>query len=72
MVWGYFTYLPQELDELESIWLKQEQEAAAKRAVKLAAKKAEEEKAENNSSQSFLPGDAKKGAGLFKVGYNHQ
>ena len=32
------------------------------------AKKAAQEAAKNGSLQPFTPGDAKKGAGLFKVG----
>lgn len=59
MVWSYFPYLPQELDELESVWAQQEQEAAAKKAAKESQKK--------KRSQSVPPGDAKKGANLFKT-----
>jgi len=63
MAWSYFPYLPQELDELESIWAQQEQEAAANKAAKMA----EKETAKNKGSQSVPPGDAKKGANLFKT-----
>ena len=63
MVWGYFDYLPQERDELESIYLKQEQEAAAKKA----AEQGQQEEAMNKSLLFLTPGDAKKGANLFKT-----
>jgi len=61
MVWtyGYFPYLPQELDELETRLLEREQVATAK-------KDAREEK-ETHSSLMTPPGDVKKGANLFKT-----
>lgn len=61
MAWSYFPHLPQALDELETLWAQQEHEQEA------AAKKAGEQNQKNTSSQSFSPGDAKKGANLFKT-----
>ena len=63
MIWGHFAYLPQEFNELEKAWDKQEQEAAAKKATK----KAEREETANIGLQTFTTGDAKKGANLFKT-----
>ncbi|EXJ90845.1 cytochrome c [Capronia coronata CBS 617.96] len=59
MAWSYLPYLPQELDELESIWAKEQQEAAANKATS--------QKTKERSLQSPPPGDAKKGANLFKT-----
>ena len=64
MIWSHFAYLPQEFDELEKAWDKQEREAAAK---KTAAVKAEHKDATDKSLQSSTTGDAKKGANLFKT-----
>jgi hypothetical protein len=47
---------------------KEDQEYVATRKARREAEAASEP-AENPSLQSFAPGDAKKGAGLFKVGY---
>ncbi|OCT54226.1 Cytochrome c [Cladophialophora carrionii] len=63
MVWGYFAYLPQELDELASIPEKQTKEAAAQQA----ATQDRQEETWDTSSHSFTAGDAKKGANLFKT-----
>ena len=65
MMWGYFAYLPHECDELEAIYNKQEAEAAA--VAKKAAKQALQGDVPNISSQFLTPGDAKKGANLFKT-----
>lgn len=62
MAWSYFAYLPQELDELESIWAQHEQEEAAAKQ-----RAATQDEANIRSSQSFPPGDHKKGANLFKT-----
>jgi cytochrome c len=63
MAWGYFAYLPQELDELESISAKQAKEATAKKT----AKQSQQDEASDKGLHSFTPGDAKKGANLFKT-----
>jgi cytochrome c2 len=63
MAWGYFAYLPREFDELESIYVKQEQEAAASKAAYERRRQNEMDKGLHTS----LPGDAKKGANLFKT-----
>ncbi|OAP55924.1 cytochrome c [Fonsecaea erecta] len=63
MAWSHLVYLPHELDELEATRAHQ----GPKAAVNKAAKKAEQEEGKNTSSQSIPPGDAKKGANLFKT-----
>jgi len=62
MVWGHFAYLPQEFDELETARTRQDEAAANE-----AAKRALQEEDTNKSLHSLSPGDAKKGANLFKT-----
>ena len=57
MDWGYFAYLRQEFDSLDPIYLKQDQEAVARKSEA----QYDREEATNKSLQTSHVGDAKKG-----------